>query len=127
MTGNLHEPVQHLKTYHRLTEGASRMSQLRVRQARALEGFQLELILTDDSVIIRDVSDLLAGPVFAPLVADPAQFASILVDTGTVSWQTGADICPDVLIWGGQPPIEASASPPRFLKLAPQSLESKAA
>lgn len=103
------------------------MPQLRIREARAIEGFQLELVLSDGSSIIRDVADLLAGPIFEPLLSDPALFSQIRVEVGAVTWQTGADICPDVLIWGGPPPADASASPPRFLKLRSQALSSRAA
>jgi len=36
-------------------------------------------------------------------------------------WPNGADLCPDVLIWGGLPP-KSSAVPPQSLTLKSPSL-----
>ncbi len=80
------------------------MALLRIREVQALELFRLRLTLTDDSVIERDVSRLLIGPVFEKIRSDPAIFAQVRVEGGTVVWPNGADLCPDVLIWGGAPP-----------------------
>lgn len=80
------------------------MGLLRVRDVRVLEDFKMELTLTDGSVIERDVSGLLAGPVFDHVRNDPAVFAKARAEDGTVVWPNGADLCPDVLIWGGAPP-----------------------
>jgi len=91
------------------------MALLRIREVKVLEGFKLGLALTDGSVIERDVSRLLAGPVFEPIRQDPAVFAKVRVEGGTVVWPNGADLCPDVLIWGGAPPEEGKqpAHPPQ--------------
>jgi hypothetical protein len=78
----------------------------RVREVEALEGFRLKLTLTDGSVIERDVSRLLVGPVFDPVRKDPSFFRKVRAKDGTVVWPNGADLCPDVLIWGGPPPEE---------------------
>jgi hypothetical protein len=82
------------------------MALLRIREVQALELFRLRLTLTDGSVIERDVSRLLVGPVFERIRSDPAVFAQVRVEGGTVVWRNGADLCPDVLIWGGAPPEE---------------------
>jgi hypothetical protein len=91
------------------------MALLRIREVKALEGLKLRLTLTDGSVIERDVSRLLAGPVFEEIRRDPALFAQVRVEGGTVVWPNGADLCPDVLIWGGAPPEEGRqpAHPPQ--------------
>jgi hypothetical protein len=73
---------------------------------RHFERFKLRLTLTDGSVIERDVARLLVGPVFDPIREDPAVFAKVRADEGTVVWPNGADLCPDVLIWGGASPEE---------------------
>ncbi len=87
------------------------MALLRIREVKALEGFKLRLTLTDGSVIERDVSRLLIGPVFEAIRKDPAVFAKVRVEGGTVVWPNGADLCPDVLIWGGPPPEEGHGKP----------------
>jgi hypothetical protein len=81
------------------------MGFLRIREVAPLHGFRLRLTLTDGSIIERDVSALMAGPVFKPLRADRALFTQARVEGGTVVWPNfGADLCPDVLIWNGPPP-----------------------
>lgn len=87
------------------------MALLRIRNAEAFEGFKLRLTLTDGSVIERGVAHLLRGPVFDRIRSDPAEFARIRVEAGTVVWPNGADLCPDTLIWSGLPP-ENEARPP---------------
>jgi Protein of unknown function (DUF2442) len=88
------------------------MALLRIREAQALEGFKLRLTLSDGSVIERDVSRLLTGPVFNPVRKDPAFFRQVRAEGGTVVWPNGADLCPDVLIWGGAPPEEGAPDHP---------------
>jgi hypothetical protein len=94
------------------------MSLLRIRQVRPLDGFRLELTLTDGSVVDRDVAKWLRGPIFEALLTDPAMFRQVRVEAGTLTWPNGADLCPDVLIWGGAPPLEANAVPPRRIDAA---------
>jgi uncharacterized protein DUF2442 len=92
------------------------MALLRIRMVEALEGFKLRLTLTDGSMIEREVSHLLMGPVFEGIRSDPKLFAQVRGEGGTVVWPNGADLCPDVLIWGGAPPEEGQepAHPPQF-------------
>ena len=91
------------------------MALLRIRMVEALEGFKLRLTLTDGSTIQREVSHLLMGPVFEGIRSDPKLFAQVRAEGGTVVWPNGADLCPDVLIWGGAPPEEGQepAHPPQ--------------
>ena len=72
---------------------------VRIRWAEALPGYRLRLELTDGRTIERDLSANLWGSVFEPL-KDPAFFAQVRVEGGTVVWPNGADLDPDVLIWG---------------------------
>ena len=83
------------------------MDLVRIREVEVLDGFRLRLTLTDGSVIEREVSSLMVGPVFEPLRADPGLFAQVRVGAGTVVWPNGADLDPDVLIWNGAPPLDA--------------------
>jgi uncharacterized protein DUF2442 len=86
------------------------MALLRIRTAEPLQPFKLRLILSDGSSIERDISRLLVGPVFEKIRNDPRLFAQVRVEGGTVVWPNGADLCPDVLIWGGAPPQEGDAT-----------------
>ncbi|HET6203519.1 MAG TPA: DUF2442 domain-containing protein [Planctomycetota bacterium] len=76
----------------------------RIREATPLPGYRLRLTLTDGTVIVRAIRPLMVGPVFGPLRRNPDRFADVRVEGGTVVWPNGADLCPDVLIWGGPPP-----------------------
>lgn len=80
------------------------MPLVRISAVEALERFRLRLTLTDGRVIERDVEPLLVGPVFEPLRTAETLFRRATVEGGTVVWPNGADLCPDVLIWGGPPP-----------------------
>ena len=91
------------------------MALLRIAEVNPLAGHRLRLRLTDGSTIERDVAPLLAGPVFDPIREKPEMFARVRIDGGTVSWPNGADLCPDVLIWGGIPPSDPAVRPERCL------------
>lgn len=91
------------------------MDLLRIQEVTTGAPFRLRLILTDGRAIERDVEDLLAGPVFEPVRTDAGLFRRAAAEGGTVCWPNGADLCPDVLIWGGAPP-EAPADPPSDLR-----------
>jgi uncharacterized protein DUF2442 len=94
---------------------------LRIRGLMPTEGFPLRLTLTDGSIVERDITDLLTGPMFEPLRKDALAFRQVTVESGTVVWTNGADLCPDVLIWGGPPP-KSPAVPPRSLTLKSPTL-----
>jgi len=86
------------------------MALLRIRKVEALKGFKLKLMLTDGSIVEREVSRLLVGPVFESIRTDLVLFGQVRAEGGTVVWPNGADLCPDVLIWSGPPPEESGAS-----------------
>ena len=83
------------------------MKLVRIREVKPLDGYRVQLTLTDDRVIERDLRSMLVGPVFAEIRNDEARFREICVKGGTIVWPNGADLCPDVLIWGGLPPADA--------------------
>ena len=97
------------------------MPLLRIREVLPVEGFRLRLTLTDGSIVERDITDLLIGPMFETIGKDPLAFRQVKVESGTVVWLNGADLCPDVLIWGGPPP-KSSAAPPESLTLKSPAL-----
>lgn len=87
------------------------MPLLRIRDVEPLEGCRVRLTLTDGTTIERDLSALLKGPVFEKVAGDPQRFREVRVTDGALSWPDGADLCPDMVIWGGPPPAESERVP----------------
>lgn len=87
------------------------MPLLRIATVTPLSGQRLRLGLTDGTTIEREVGSLLNGPMFEDVRKRPDVFATARAEGGTVVWPNGADLCPDVIIWGGVPPAEAAARP----------------
>lgn len=85
------------------------MRLVRIREAKPLGDYRVQLTLTDGRVIERDLTPMLVGSVFDEIRNDEARFSEMRVEGGTLVWPTGADLCPDVLIWGGLPPADATA------------------
>lgn len=61
--------------------------------------FVLRVSFDDGLIREVDLQTRLWGPVFEPLLRDPALFRQVFVDheLGTVAWPNGADLDPDVL------------------------------
>jgi len=93
------------------------MSLVRTASVTPLAGQRLRPGLTDNTTIEREVGPLLNGPVFKEIREKPELFAQAQAEGGTVVWPNGADLCPDVLIWGGAPPADATARPQRELRV----------
>ena len=72
---------------------------IRIRNVEPLEAFTVRLEFTDGTKKVVDLKPYLRGPIFEPLVHDLTCFRSIHVDPGlgTIAWDNGADIDPDVL------------------------------
>lgn len=85
------------------------MKLVRIREAKPLGDRRAQLTLTDGRVVERDLGPLLIGPIFSEIRNDPERFRETCVEGGTVVWPNGADLCPDVLIWGGLPPAETAS------------------
>jgi hypothetical protein len=90
---------------------------LRIRSAKALDDYRVRLTLTNGDTVDRDLTDIIWGPVFQPLLDDYARFRQVQVEAGTLTWPGDLDFDPDTLIWGGAPPSEPGSRPPRFLRL----------
>lgn len=86
------------------------MSLVRIQDAILLDDHRVRLKLTDGRVIDRDLKPLLTGPVFEEIRWNPERFRELRVESGSLVWANGADLCPDVLIWGGLPPAEESSA-----------------
>lgn len=91
------------------------MDLLRIKAVIPLAKFRLKLTLSNGQDVERDVSHLLIGPIFEPVREQPGYFEKAGVAAGTVCWPNGADLCADVLIWGGAPPVEVGLAAPSFL------------
>ena len=90
---------------------------LEIQAVEPLEGRSVRMTLSDGTVVDRDLTDLLWGPVFAPIVADEGVFRSVFVDYGTLVWPGNVDLAPETLIWDGPPPRdEAARRPEGFLR-----------
>src|SRR5262245_33893206 len=98
------------------------MDLLRIRGVTPLPGHRLQLTLTDGSVVHRDVDALLRGPKFRAIGEDEELFSQVRVAEGARGWPNGADMCPDLLIWGGLPPASKGLRPPRSLVLTRKRL-----
>jgi hypothetical protein len=85
------------------------MRLVRIREAKPLNDYRVLLTLTDGRVVERDLEPMLVGPVFAEIRNNGLRFREMRVEGGTLVWPTGADLCPDVIIWGGLPPADAAA------------------
>jgi hypothetical protein len=97
------------------------MPLVRICAVQPLEGFRLRLHLTNDAVIERDVRPLMSGRIFEELIQDPQRFCEVSAEGGTVVWSNGVDLCPDVLIWGGAPPLAAEQAPATLPTPAPHA------
>ena len=87
------------------------MSLIRIRDVVALEGMRLRLTLTDGTVVERDLSALLVGPVFESIRSDPGRFREVRAESGTLVWPNGADLCPGRRHLG-RPPAHRKVAPP---------------
>ena len=76
---------------------------VRVRGVKALEGFKVFVSFDNDSQREIDLERYLHGPVFERIRNDPAVFRSMTIEGGTIAWDNGADIDPDVLYYGLKP------------------------
>jgi len=76
---------------------------VRVRAVESLQGFRARLEFEDDTQKEIDLEPYLHGPIFEPIRKDPALFHSMKVEGGTIAWDNGADIDPDVLYYGLTP------------------------
>lgn len=79
--------------------------QIRICAVTPLDHFRVRLELTDKTTKEIDLEPFLWGPVFAPIRDNPSLFRAVKVDPrlGTLVWNSGADLDPDVLCQGLTP------------------------
>lgn len=78
---------------------------VRIQAVEVLKGFNVRLEFTDGNHKEIDLQVYLRGPIFEPIRNDPVIFRAVRVDKrmGTIVWDNGADIDPDVLYYGLKP------------------------
>jgi plasmid maintenance system killer protein len=86
---------------------------IRIRSAKPLNEFRVLVEFTDESTREIDFEPYLHGRIFEQLRSDPKSFCSMRVDpkTGTIVWNNGADIDPDVVYQGLKPAWMESKEP----------------
>jgi hypothetical protein len=72
---------------------------VRVKATELLEGFKVRVEFEDGTQKQLDLQPYLRGPIFEPIRDDPIMFQSMKVRDGTITWDNGADIDPDVLYY----------------------------
>jgi len=93
---------------------------LEIREVEPLEGRTVRLTLSDGEVVVRDLSDLLHGPLFDRIAAEDQAFRSVAVEYGTLVWPGDVDLAPETLIWDGPSPAdETTRRPERYLRPQP--------
>lgn len=70
---------------------------LRIVSVHPLANYHVRVHLTDNSDRVLDLRPHLKGEFLKPLL-DPELFRQVEVDHGTLSWPTGEDLDPDVLL-----------------------------
>lgn len=81
-----------------------------IKTVTILEGFRVMIGFSDGKSQEVDLEPLLHGPIFEPLRRDPSLFQTVRVDDelGTIVWDNGADMDPDVLYGSHVPAWMAS-------------------
>lgn len=76
---------------------------VRVCAAEPLQGFNVLLKFSDNTQREIDLDHYLSGPIFEPIRSNPELFRAIKIEGGTIAWENGADIDPDVLYYDLEP------------------------
>ena len=86
---------------------------VRVRVAEPLEGFRARVTFENGTQRVINLEPYLRGPIFEPIRTDPAKFQAMKIEGGTIAWENGADIDPDVLYYNLKPAWMERAAPAR--------------
>ena len=81
------------------------MKLVRIKSVKPLQQFVVDLEFTDGTYREVNLEPFLRGKIFEPLRNNLSAFRAMKVDEkmGTIVWENGADIDPDVLYYGLQP------------------------
>jgi hypothetical protein len=84
------------------------MPLVRILNVKPIREFLVELTLTNGEIVQRDLGPHLKGPMFELIRSDEERFRAVRAEDGSLVWPGGIDLCPDVVIWGGMPPADAT-------------------
>ena len=76
---------------------------VRIRAVEPLERFRVRLTFQDGTQREVDLEPYLRGSIFEPIRNDAGTFRAVKVMGGTIGWDNGADIDPDVLYYNLTP------------------------
>jgi hypothetical protein len=76
---------------------------VRVKSVEPLEKFKVRIAFKDGVQKEIDLEKFLRGEIFEPIRKNPEMFRSVKVVGGTIGWENGADIDPDVLYYDLKP------------------------
>ena len=76
---------------------------VRVQSVEALENFRVLITFKNGIKKEIDLEKFLRGEIFEPIRKNPEIFRSVKVVGGTIGWDNGADIDPDVLYYDLKP------------------------
>jgi hypothetical protein len=76
---------------------------VRVRAVEPREGFKVLVTFENGARREIDLDPFLRGPIALPLREDPAKFRAMKIEGGTIAWDCGLDIDPDVLYYDLKP------------------------
>lgn len=76
---------------------------VRVKEVEPLQKFRVRITFQNGAKKELDLEKFLRGEIFEPIRNDPTIFRSVKVVGGTIGWDNGADIDPDVLYYDLKP------------------------
>lgn len=76
---------------------------VRVRSVEPLRDYRVLVIFENDTQREIELEPYLHGPIFEPIRHDPNMFRAMKIEGGTIAWENGADIDPDVLYYNLKP------------------------
>ena len=68
-----------------------------------MDEFKVRIEFEDGTIKEIDLEPYFRGPIFEPVRKDSVVFRSVTVEGGTLAWDNGADIDPDVLYYDLKP------------------------
>lgn len=76
---------------------------VRVLEVTPLEDYHCKLVFEDGTKKVVNLKPFLRGPIFEPILNNIGTFCSVRVVGGTIGWDNGVDIDPDILYYDLKP------------------------